>query len=1513
MQKSPLYFHIIILVFFWLFPFFSTTLFSQKKNSSVHNSWEIKPFERKAFIENKGQFESYLPSGKKDFTYCIDKGYQVFFYQNEITYLFTKHARSKGTILNIFETEEKREERKHNFNTETQFINVKWLNTNPNSTIVVEDKQSTYFSYVVNSKNEKPNTVMCNGYSKLTYKNLYNGIDVEYVFHPVKGIEYSLIVNPGADISQVKMQYSGSNKIVFKDGNIHIPTLAGNIIEHAPLTFYAISNEKISSSFNVNNNIVSFNVSPYLKDQKIIIDPWVVIPGFTPSKAYDNGTDNQGNIYIYGGQPYNFVVEKYPSTGGPPLWSLVNPISPAYYGDMLVEGSGNFYISEAFNISGAHTQKYSPTSAYIWTSTTPGPDFREHWRLALNCTTGKVIVAGGGTLYNSNIAEIDVNTGVLTNIKALNAPDDISGLCVDEIGKSYTHGGMTNKLSFNDVNNNPLNVVLSGYSHSEAATGYNIGISNGYNMMALGGATFLFTSDGSIVKKWDRNTQAFLGSVTIPGGQQNLGSGILADQCNNLFVGASNGVYRFDFNLVQKEYQATTAAVYDIAYALNSDIVACGNGFLTPLPFGRESCGAASIIITSNSCDPEINTVQVIPTQGVPPFSFLWDDGSTASVRSNLTPGFHIVTVRDGDLCNPSFFSETVTISINQNPIVSDQVLTVCSDIASGLTLGDDIDGPSASTYNIITINSNGLISSAGTPLVANGVLNSNLLDDAWTNTTNAAVDVIYTIVPISAIGCEGTPFTVTLTINPEPVVSDQVLTLCSDIACGLTLGGPPGSTYNILSINSNGLIPSAGTPLVANGVLNSTLFNDAWTNITNAPVDVIYTIVPVSAVGCEGTPFTVTLTINPEPIVSDQVLTVCSDVACGLTLGDDIDGPTASTYNITTINSNGLIPSVGSPLVANGVLNSNLFDDAWTNTINAPVDVIYTLVPICAAGCEGTPFTVTLTINPEPIVSNQVLTVCSDVACGLTLGNDIDGPTASTYNITTINSNGLSSSAGLPLVANGVLNSNLIDDAWTNTTNAPVDVIYTIVPVSAAACEGTPFTVSLTINPEPVVSDQVLTVCTDVACGLTLGDDINGPTVSAYNIITINSNGSSSSAGNPLVANGVLNSNLLDDAWTNTTNAPVDIVYTIVPISAIGCEGTPFTVTLTINPEPMVPNQVASVCSEELIGVTLANDPNGPNLQSWNITNISIGSSLVPNSGNVNVGTTISNQYIAGDIYVNSSILGIDVIYTVIPKAVNSCVGTPFTITITVNPLPVFNVFDAVVCADHYVTLTGNPSSYSYSWDHGVSNNVPFIPPYTDTYNVVATNTITGCIQNSSALVTVHPNPISDFTDICGSIPATLTNTSTGAVNYYWDMGDGSPIITSKDISYSYTIMDSMFYNIILIAETEFGCLDTASKIFTPPLLFYVPNTFTPDGDEFNNTFIPVFSNKNKVESIHLLIYNRWGEIVFESENIDFGWDGTYKNRKAQDGIYAWELIFTNNSCKGKKEHIYGAVNLLR
>src|SRR5438309_11732132 len=82
-----------------------------KEKSPVTKSTFQKPFERKAFIENKGQFESSLPATKKTFNYCIDKGYHVFFYNNEISYRFTKQVKAKETLLNKFESEEKREER----------------------------------------------------------------------------------------------------------------------------------------------------------------------------------------------------------------------------------------------------------------------------------------------------------------------------------------------------------------------------------------------------------------------------------------------------------------------------------------------------------------------------------------------------------------------------------------------------------------------------------------------------------------------------------------------------------------------------------------------------------------------------------------------------------------------------------------------------------------------------------------------------------------------------------------------------------------------------------------------------------------------------------------------------------------------------------------------------------------------------------------------------------------------------------------------------------------------------------------------------------------------------------------------------------------------------------------------------------------------------------------------------------------------------------------------------------
>ncbi len=817
-MKSIVSYLQIVFISCWILLFPGSPLFSENSGNKgfSNTSWKINPFERKAFIENKGQLSQTLPIEYQNFSYSIDNGTQILFNKEGLTYVIKKYSTKKAGVFSLFSTEQKREELEHQVYVQTQYVSMKWVNANPDATIENTGLLSADYNYVMRPTGEKPVEKNCKGYSKIVYKNLYNGIDVEYFFTEKEGFKYNIIAQAGADLSQVKMQYTGANGISLKNGTILIKTIIGTIIDHAPSSFYTENtNEKINSSYSLNGNNVSFTIENPAK-KTFTIDPWTVVPGLGGSPAYDNGVDAAGNVYVYGGSGGINIVEKY-TASGTLIWSLTNGTSGNIgYGDMLVEQSGDFYLAEAYDPGGAHTYKFSSTSAPLWTSTTPGADFKEHWRLALNCITGKVIVAGGGTNYTMNIAEVDVSTGVLTNIKSLNAPDDISGLCVDDIGKSYTHGGMTNKISFNDATNNPVGVVSSGYTHTEAATAYYVGYgANGYNMMALGGSTFLFTSDGATVKKWDRNSYALLGSATIPGGQQNLGSGILADKCNNLFVGASNGVYRFDFNLVQKEFQPTSSGVFDIAYALNSEIVACGTGFLTPLPFGREACGAITVSCTSNPCDPEINTVIVTPTQGVPPFTYYWDDGNTDSIRTNLSMGIHIVTVRDGS-CNPSFNSDTVKISNSTMALTVQKINPVCE-------LGDDGE-------IVITLLGNQLITNVTwTPVVAD-----TLLNDSTTKATGLQQGT-YSCHIESSLGCS---FDTTITLvaaNANPAANFDDVPVCDGNSMPFTdISTTTNGTLSfwswdfgdgspvVLSQNSNHVYPTTGSYQVTLTVANN-------------------------------------------------------------------------------------------------------------------------------------------------------------------------------------------------------------------------------------------------------------------------------------------------------------------------------------------------------------------------------------------------------------------------------------------------------------------------------------------------------------------------------------------------------------------------------------------------------------------------------------------------------------------------------------------------------------------
>jgi gliding motility-associated-like protein len=96
--------------------------------------------------------------------------------------------------------------------------------------------------------------------------------------------------------------------------------------------------------------------------------------------------------------------------------------------------------------------------------------------------------------------------------------------------------------------------------------------------------------------------------------------------------------------------------------------------------------------------------------------------------------------------------------------------------------------------------------------------------------------------------------------------------------------------------------------------------------------------------------------------------------------------------------------------------------------------------------------------------------------------------------------------------------------------------------------------------------------------------------------------------------------------------------------------------------------------------------------------------------------------------------------------------------------------------------------------------------------------------------------------------------------------------------------------------------------------LIYYVPNSFTPDADEHNQFFTPIFTSGFSPEKFEMMIFNRWGELIWQSFDPTKGWDGSYgiEGLDAQSGTYTW-VIFFKPKANDDKIKISGFVNLLR
>jgi gliding motility-associated-like protein len=209
-------------------------------------------------------------------------------------------------------------------------------------------------------------------------------------------------------------------------------------------------------------------------------------------------------------------------------------------------------------------------------------------------------------------------------------------------------------------------------------------------------------------------------------------------------------------------------------------------------------------------------------------------------------------------------------------------------------------------------------------------------------------------------------------------------------------------------------------------------------------------------------------------------------------------------------------------------------------------------------------------------------------------------------------------------------------------------------------------------------------------------------------------------------------------------------------------------------------------------------------------------------------------------------------------------------------------------------------------------------LPDATDYgFSLAAKSIITGCSDTltKTEVVAVHPKPLAKF-DVDYPVAiiehATLhfTNLSLEVDIFNWDFGDGFTS-TEKNPQHTFTAINN--YPVELIVESEFGCIDTTMmEIEILPFNVYTPNAFRPDSDiAKNREFMPVGIGVDPAV-FQLQIFNRWGEMIFESNSPNHKWDGKLKNdNPAPMGNYIWKAEFAD--IQGFQHSIKGQIMLIR
>ena len=914
-------------------------------------------------------------------------------------------------------------------------------------------------------------------------------------------------------------------------------------------------------------------------------------------------------------------------------------------------------------------------------------------------------------------------------------------------------------------------------------------------------------------------------------------------------------------------------------------------------------------------------SVNMTPTGGTAPYTYVWTGGSTAQSAIGVPAGTYTVVVTDANGCTTTI-SATITQPQAPLSLATTQVNVLCFGNSTG-----SID----------------LSPSGGTPGYTYAWSNNSTIQDPLN-----LIAGTYTVVVTDANGC----------IDTTGVIITQPQS-------GLSLSS---TQVNVLCFGNN----TGSINLTVTGGTGP--YTYAWSNNTTAqdPSNLIAGVYTVTVTDANNCTATLSITIT-QPATAVSISTTVQNILCLNGTGSINSSPSggvspytyswsnqAITQNITNLQAGNYTVTVtdanGCTANAVGVVAITLSTVPVQINNSTGTNVLTCTTPAISLQATGG-VTYTWTGGQTPNTANNVITIPGSYTVNMIDPNGcpVSQSIVITQNITPPTS-GITNSTGSTIIDCNAPAINLLATGggtyqWNNAlgTNAAQSISqagsFTVVVTAANGCLDSS-TVVLTVAPVPLVTGIDTTICSGQSVLITpvyypTGGQViwtngqttpnltvsptsttmysvlytwNGCTATEDIIVTVNPTPTLSVTSSSIcfgdttavvaqanLANGVYNWISLNQTGPNLTVFPTQTTSYTATYTLNGCTSAQATGTVTVNPLPIVSVADMTICQGQPGTLSAIVNPAGGNF-AWSQGGTSATITETPSS------TSVYN-----------------LTYTA-----NGCVGNAVSASIIVLPLPLasFSVNNTSGCVPVTVSLLADTigQNATYAWTStGAGSQIGANPQMTfvngGCYDVTLTATLNGCANSttSASLICVQNYPVANFYTSPGSFSQnnqtlSFINTSIGASGYIWNFGDGS--LSNEENPNHYFQGITGDETITLLASTSMGCMDSISIEIPANLgeIYYIPNTFTPDGDKYNQVFKPVFTSGFSIDGYEMLIYNRWGELLFESHNPYAGWDGSYglEGLDCPSGTYSYKV---NIKLQDKEEMliIMGHVNLLR